>query len=133
LDGNRSNNSVNNLKLCKRYDFCSINDCKNRIHAKLLCGKHYKRLLSNGDGTKINVREQGTGTINCGYKLVWLPKHPNANGSGRILEHRLVMSNYLGRPLLITEYVHHKNGNRLDNRIENLELCCNQAQPQGKE
>lgn len=57
-----------------------------------------------------------------GYAYVRRYGHPNADHKGRILEHRWVMAEHLGRALLSSEQVHHRNGNRADNRLENLEL-----------
>jgi len=57
-----------------------------------------------------------------GYRFINKMRHPNASKSGRIYEHIFIMSEYLGRPLNKGETVHHRNGIKDDNRIENLEL-----------
>ena len=57
-----------------------------------------------------------------GYRQIWAPDHPNAMVTGYILEHRLVLSEHLGRILRSDEHTHHINEDKQDNRLENLEL-----------
>ena len=57
-----------------------------------------------------------------GYVLLKAPSHPYATKAGYVREHRLVMEKKLGRFLLPSEVVHHRDGDRANNDVANLEL-----------
>ena len=68
----------------------------------------------------------------AGYVMVLTKDHPRSKPNNRyVFEHILVMEESLGRYLLEHENVHHRNGQKDDNRIENLELWS-RSQPAGQ-
>jgi len=97
--------------------------------------KNKKRFFCSPECTRAAARESlaekhphgpnfkgGTYVTSNGYRLVLHPDHPDADAKGYIFEHRFVMSEVLGRLLSETEIVHHRDGDKLNNAPENLEI-----------
>lgn len=101
----------NKIIIKKRLE--SISAWLNRKACSKKCSYIYFSRTYYGD----RVAQYKGGTITKkGYRCLSFGK------SGRKLEHRHVMETYINRPLKTEEHVHHINGNKLDNRIENLRL-----------
>lgn len=115
---------------------CAVKGCTRKHNAMGYCRPHYDKWCREGrDHSKVaELREcapHGSGhRSKQGYVYVSAKSHPNYKG-GMMFEHRKVMEDHLGRYLLPTEQVHHRNGIKHDNRIENLELWTTQ-QPYGQ-
>jgi len=104
---------------------------------KKLSKEHRQRMGQDQRGEKNHNWGGGRRKTSQGYIRIYKPDHPHVAARDTVFEHRLVMEEHLGRYLEPHEFVHHKNGIRDDNRLENLELvtqrnhrgeaCCPQC------
>lgn len=76
-------------------------------------------------GYQTNFYHKGFITTWNGYIMIHKPDHPKADARGYIREHRWVMEEHLGRYLESHEHVHHKDENKQNNDISNLEIQVN--------
>lgn len=114
---------------------CDVPGCARAVASGGLCQAHVQRLRSTGQvDPDVPLRQvPGDGFVRRGYRSVPVPIEDRHLTCGRTpeTEHRLVMARALGRPLQRDESVHHRNGDRGDNRLENLELWS-RFQPTGQ-
>ncbi len=108
---------------------CAAEDCGIPSMAKGLCSRHYQR---QREGLNLDSPWRDYALYRSknseGYVMLrGLPVYPAAY----VLEHRHVMEQHLGRALRPGETVHHRNGKRDDNRVENLELWA-KSHPTGQ-
>lgn len=99
------------------------------IGRKPALGKHWKQSAETILKKKLSIlgknhwNWQGGFLIHNGYKYI-LTRDKN-NKRKYIREHRLIAEKHLERPLEKYEIIHHINGDKLDNSLENLYLFFN--------
>jgi uncharacterized protein (DUF1330 family) len=104
---------------------CANNACSKQFKTKSNKRKYCSHLCYSSSNKRENsVHWKGGKRIHPdGYVMIHCPDHPGRKiGGCYVMEHRLVMEKHIGRFLEHSEAVHHVNGQRQDNKIENLVL-----------
>lgn len=112
----------------ERHD-CLVPGCTNTCTSTGWCRPCFRRWKVQGG--PVAPKQDKTTFITANGYVKWNLCHPLNDTGKEQFEHRMVMQIHLGRELFPSENVHHKNGDKQDNRLENLELWST-SQPPGQ-
>jgi len=122
-----------NMSLQEIADICGVTSTSIMYYVRKFGIKMHKRCKRYQSGELNHSWKGGKFKDGHGYIKVLSPNHPFGTAKGYVAEHRLVMEKSIGRILKPYEIVHHKNGKRDDNRIDNLQLLFRAHYPLGYE
>lgn len=114
---------------------CDVDGCERPGYSRNLCVLHYNRVRTTGEAgpveRKRTYRHTEPWTTRTSHGYIAVVTRGTDGRRQKTMQHRLVMEAAIGRALWPDENVHHINGVRDDNRIENLELWST-SQPAGQ-
>jgi hypothetical protein len=112
---------------------CSVEGCNRNHRSNGFCSGHHNQYRRHGTIVRVNLDQWGKGEIVKGrYMFLKKPEHINADARGYVKKSNIVWETHTGHVVTPPELIHHKNGDKKDDRFENLELFASNNEHQSK-
>jgi len=123
---------ISTEKLRDKNKKCCVPGCGRKHRSKGYCIGHLQQYRKHGGIISSTLKPRNGMSCSGEYALVKKEKHPMSNRRGYAIRSHLVWEKNTGHMVVPPEVIHHKNGNKQDDRFENLELFLSDSEHQSR-